>query len=397
LFALLLAFALVPTVVLMGGFVASTGALLPLVGASSAWDTVAATGRRALEAARAAPLDEAQRQLLARHEAELSASVTQARRVRFVAERASAVVVVGGLALFALLMYLASRVAGHMSRQLSRPVDELTDWTLRIARGEPLPDGPVAQGAPEFDLLRGGMRTMAGELGQSRARALDAERLRAFRESARQVAHELKNPLTPIRLALARVARGAGPELRDAVEVLDTETRRIDALAKSFAQFGRLPEGPTGPVDLGELAAYTTRATVPDGVAVTLQIEPPVPPVQGQYDALSRAVANLLLNAVDAMHGQANAALRVEVTAVPPNRVRLQVVDDGPGAPPETLSRMWEPYVTTKPGGTGLGLAIVRQTVEAHGGTVFAHPAPGHGLAIGFDVPCAATPAASAP
>lgn len=383
---------MVPTVVLMVGFVTSTGALLPLVGASSAWDTVASTGRVALAAAREAPLSEAQRQALARHEAELSVSVTQARRVRFLAERASAVVVVGGLALFALLLYLASRVAGHLSRQLSRPLDELTDWTQRIGRGEPLPSGPEASGAPEFALLRTAMRTMATELEQSRTRALDAERLRAFRETARQVAHELKNPLTPIRLALARVARDAGPDVRDALEVLDTETRRIDTLAKSFAQFGRLPEGPNGPVNLGELVQYTARATIPDTVPVQIAVEDNLPMVQGQYDPLSRALSNVLLNAADALAGREGAGIAISVTRAPGvvPAVRVAVTDDGPGTDADTLARMWDPYVTTKPGGTGLGLAIVRQTVEAHGGSVFALRAPGRGLTIGFDIPVAA-------
>lgn len=391
LFGILVAFALVPTVLLTAGLVASTGAMLPLVGASSAWDSVAVTGQRALDAARAAPMDTTQRAALSRHEQELSASVTQARRVRFLTERASAVVLVAGLALIAALSYLASRVAGHLSRQLSRPVDELTDWTLRVARGDPLPAVAGAKGAPEFDVLREGMRTMARELDASRARALDAERLRAFRESARQVAHELKNPLTPIRLALSRVAREATPAIREAVEVLDTETRRIDELARTFAQFGRLPDGPSGDVDLGELVRYTARAAVPDTVPVQVDVAEGLPTVRGQYEALSRALANLLLNAADAVRGRDDAVIRVAADASADRGIRLSVTDNGPGVPPETLDRMWEPYVTTKPGGTGLGLAIVRQTVEAHGGRVFAEAAPEGGLSIGFVLPTRAT------
>ncbi len=387
-----MSFALVPTVFLTAGLVTSTGAMLPLVGASAAWDSVAATGQRALDAARAAPLDSAQQAALARHEVELSASVTQARRVRFLTERASAIVLVGGLALVALLAYLASRVAGHLSRQLSRPVDELTDWTLRVARGDALPEAAAAKGAPEFDVLREGMRTMARELDASRARALDAERLRAFRESARQVAHELKNPLTPIRLALARVAREATPAMREAVDVLDTETRRIDELARTFAQFGRLPDGPAGDVDVGELVRYTARATAPEDVPIAVEVAEGLPPIRGQYEALSRALSNLLLNAADAVRGRAGAAIRVQALPSAGGGVRLAVSDNGPGVEAGTRGRMWEPYVTTKPAGTGLGLAIVRQTVEAHGGTVFAESPAGGGLRIGFDLPPGATP-----
>ncbi len=85
------------------------------------------------------------------------------------------------------------------------------------------------------------MAAVALDLG--RQRALEAERLRAFRESARQVAHEIKNPLTPIRFAIERLRRGTGPELADAVDVLATETERLERTARSFAQFGRLPGG----------------------------------------------------------------------------------------------------------------------------------------------------------
>ncbi|MCE2942685.1 MAG: ATP-binding protein [Gemmatimonadota bacterium] len=392
LFGILLAFALVPTVVLTAGLVASTGAMLPLVGASSAWDAVAATGQRALAAARATPLDSAAEAALARHESELSASVTQARRVRFLTGRASAIVLVGGAVLLALLAYLASRVAGHLSRQLSRPVDELSDWTLRIARGEPLPATAGSKGAPEFEMLRTGMRAMARDLEASRARALEAERLRAFRESARQVAHELKNPLTPIRLALARVARDATPAMREAVEVLDTETRRIDELARAFAQFGRLPDGPAGDVDLGDLVRYTARATVPEDVPLTVEVSDGLPTVRGQYEALSRALANLLLNASDAVRGRADAAICVAAEPSATGGVRITVSDTGPGTDAATLARMWEPYVTTKPGGTGLGLPIVRQTVDAHGGLVFASTPADGGLTIGFELPAGATP-----
>ncbi|MDX2183193.1 MAG: HAMP domain-containing sensor histidine kinase [Gemmatimonadaceae bacterium] len=391
LFSILLGFALIPTVLLTAGLVGSTGAILPLVGASAAWDSVASTGDRALDALRAAPLTDEQRAVLAAHEQELSASVTQARRVRFVSQRASAVVAVAGLLLFAVLAYVASRVAGHLSRQLSRPVDELTDWTERIAKGEALPSTAAARGAPEFEVLRTGMRAMASELEVSRARALDAERLRAMRESARQVAHELKNPLTPIRLALLRVAKAAPPEVRDAVDVLETETRRIDTLARNFAQFGRLPEGAMAPVDIGELVRYTARATVPDDVQVVLEVADPLPAVLGQYEALSRALSNVLLNAVDAVRGAVAPQITVHVQHER-DSVRIAVSDNGSGITAEALPRIWEPYVTTKPAGTGLGLAIVRQTVEAHAGTVFAESRHGGGTTIGFLLPGVATP-----
>src|SRR5918911_3777249 len=198
------------------------------------------------------------------------------------------------------LLTLAWGVAAHLSRNLGRPLRELVNWAERIGRGEPLPDGPPRKGAPEFEVLRRQMRTMARELELGRMRALEAERAAAFRETARQVAHELKNPLTPIRFAVERLRRSAPEELREVVEVLAVESERLEQIARAFAQFGRLPEGPRAPVDMGELVRYTARATVPADMPLVVDVADNVPMVNGHLDALARAVSNVLINAVEA-------------------------------------------------------------------------------------------------
>src|SRR5205823_7750202 len=168
--------------------------------------------------------------------------------------RQSAVLAFGGAVFsFIILAVLASRIAGHLSRNMSRPLQERVGWTERIGRAEPLPEGPPRKGAPEFELLRQRMRDMSRELEMGRTRALEAERSAALRETARQVAHELKNPLTPIRFAVERLRRDAPAHLAETVDVLAVESQRLEELARSFAQFGRLPEGPRAEVDLGEL------------------------------------------------------------------------------------------------------------------------------------------------
>jgi signal transduction histidine kinase len=393
LFAILLLFAVVPSAALTLAWAVSVSTALPLVSGGAAWDRVAATGERAIAAVRQAPLTPAQRAALDAHEQELRASLEQARRFRFLAARI--VRPVGLVALVGLLLvtFLASRVAGHLSRQLSRPLDEIVRWTERIARGEPLPEGPPPRGAPEFEVLRRRMRRTARELELGRARALEAERLRAFRETARRVAHELKNPLTPIRFAVARLRGGVPPEMQESVEVVEVESRRLEEMARSFSQFGRLPEGQPSDVDMGELARYTAKATVPPDLALDVQVEPDLPMVRGHYDALARALTNVLINAAEACRG--SGAITVRVSRAPtrkrdgglPDGVQVAVRDTGCGVPAEQLERIWEPYVTTKSGGTGLGLAIVRQTVLAHGGSVDAVSAVGRGTEVRFVLP----------
>lgn len=390
LFGILLLFAVVPALVLTLAWGGLANKALALVGGGAAWERLGASGKALVTSLGTARLSPGQRSQVGTHARELEESITQARRLRFLSERAVPAVLLGGALALALFGFAASRVAGHLSRQMSRPLDELVGWTSLIARGEPLGDVAPSRGAPEFDVLRTHMHAMAQELSVARSRAVEAERLRAFRESARRVAHELKNPLTPIRFALARIQRDAPNELRESVEVVRVETERLESLARSFAQFGRLPEGPAAEIDVEEMVRYTTRATVPDTMQLAIDVAPDLPRLTGHYDALQRALSNVLLNAVEACSAQSGAHIGVKVERVGNNgheTVRIAVRDSGPGIPADRLSSIWEPYVTHKAGGTGLGLAIARQAVEAHGGTVSAWSAAGEGTEVGFSIP----------
>lgn len=389
LFGVLSLFALVPALALTLAWGAVAARALPLFSGSAAWDRVANSGQRVVEALQRAPLTDAQRSLVRAHERELEESVTQARRFRFLAIRLVPVVIATAVIMLAMLWVAASRVAGHLSRQMSRPLDELVGWTRHIARGEPLP-AATARGAPEFATLRDRMRAMASELAVGRERALEAERLRAYRETAQRVAHEIKNPLTPIQFAIARLRRDDVASQRETLEVLETETRRLEALARSFSQFGRLPTGPAADVDLAELARYTAQVSVPPGVRLTVEAEPGLPMVRGHHDALQRALSNVILNAVDACDGAGSVAVTVRRrTDHGCDAVCVSVADSGRGIPADVLPTIWEPYVTHKAGGTGLGLAIARQAVLAHHGTVDATSTPGEGTTITFTFPLA--------
>lgn len=385
----LMAFAVLPAALLTTVGLLAANQALPFMASGGAWSRVAETGGRALAAARrTAPAGDVAAALDA-HEAELQASLDQAKRLEYLAPRVIRPVLVVVLVLFLLLAVVAGRVAGHLSRQLSRPLDEVVEWTERIARAEALPSGPPSRGAPEFDVLRSRMRTMATQLDAGRTAATEAARLGAFRETARRVAHELKNPLTPIRFAVSRLRKAAAPDLQDTIDVLETETQRLDTLAKSFAQFGRLPDGPVADVDIGEMLRYAARSTLPPTTTVTLDIPESLPFISGHHDPLARAVSNILLNAADAAGPTGTITIGARSVRTPVPAVEIRVHDTGPGITAETLCRIWEPYVTTKPGGTGLGLAIVRQTVLAHGGSVAASSAPGRGTTVTLTLPTA--------
>ncbi|HEY5022252.1 MAG TPA: ATP-binding protein [Gemmatimonadaceae bacterium] len=404
-------FAIVPALLLTLLWSGTVSTALPFVTGRSAWDSVAASGEKAIAAARQAPLTPSQRRAIDAHERELRLSVEQARRYSFLAVRTVRVIAIAGVLALLVLTGAASRVAGHLSRQLSRPLDELVRWTELIGHGEPLPPPPVrpvvstarkngdggttievttsrVRGAPEFETLRRSMREMVSELEHGRRQAVEAERLHAFRETARRVAHEIKNPLTPIRFALARLRGQVPADLQEDVGVITVESERLDRMAKSFAEFGRLPEGPPAEIDMGELVRYTARTSVPPTIALDLQIDENLPRVHGHNGALSGALSNVLLNAVDASgeNGRITVSVR-SVSAGGRSAVRISVADEGKGIAPEKLGTIWEPYVTNKPGGTGLGLAIARQAVWAHDGTVNATSTLGKGTEIQLTIP----------
>lgn len=388
LLVILLAFALAPAVLLTLAWSGTVSSAVPLITGTGGWEAVTRSGQEVVEVARDKPLSAAQRRAVDAHERELGASLEQSRRYRYVAERAAQVV--GLLSVVALLVIavIASKVAGHLSRQLSRPLDELVRWAELISRGEPIPDASTGRGAPEFETLRRRMRRMALEISEGRRQAIEKERLQTLRESARQFAHELKNPLTPIRFAVDRIAATAPGEMAESIGVLKAETQRLERMARSFAEFGKLPVGPAAEIDVGELARYAANASVPPDVALDLEIEAGLPPVRGHHDALAAALSNVLINAVEACDGSGRIAVMVAGDRLNGDpSVRITVTDNGSGIPAEKLGAIWDPYITNKPGGTGLGLAIARQTVLAHGGSVNATSVPGEGTTIVIVIP----------
>ncbi len=386
----LVLFALIPASALLLGGAELVRNALPVLSGRAPWEHAANTGRKAIAAARASGLTPQQEAAVAEHEQVLSNSLEQASRVGYLISRVVVIAVAVAALGIILLAIIASRTAGHLSRQLSRPLSEVVEWTELIARGRPLPEGPPRRGAPEFETLRRRMRKMASALAAARERELEAERLEAFRETARRVAHELKNPLTPIRLAVTSLRRASGgnPLLTEYIEVLETESRRLELMARSFAQFGTLPEGTAADVDLVELARAVAHSLSSDRVTVNVEAEDGLPLVRGFHDALSRALTNVVINATEACPDGGTVTVLVsrrwrEGRAM----IELRVRDTGAGIPRERLESIWDPYVTSKAGGTGLGLAIVRQTVLAHHGLVEASSTEGEGTEIVMALP----------
>jgi signal transduction histidine kinase len=215
---------------------------------------------------------------------------------------------------------------------------------------------------------------------------------------ARQVAHEIKNPLTPIKLSVQHLRRAHADGHPQFDEVLDsnvsqilTEIDRLSEIARAFSRYGApsLATGPLADVDvpavIGE--ALTLYRSGDRTVRYIDDIQPDLPRVRARSDELKEVLLNLVENARAALAGPGD--IIVSAYATDTGQVDIEVADNGPGIPEHLLTRVFEPHFSTRSSGTGLGLAIVRRLVESWGGTVTAEPAPARGTVVRVRIPAA--------
>jgi nitrogen fixation/metabolism regulation signal transduction histidine kinase len=236
------------------------------------------------------------------------------------------------------------------------------------------------------------------DLAQLRRRLAAAERIAARREIARRVAHEIKNPLAPIRAAvetLRRLRARADPAFEEYFDeatrtVLD-EVARISHIVGEFTRFARLPPPNPAAMDLVEAARSVVGLHKADGIELTLSSDDKLP-IVADRDQMVQILTNLIQNALDAVRGAPAPKVTVEVRRTG-DHARLVVRDNGPGFTPEVREHLFEPYLTTKADGTGLGLAIVQRIVVEHGGDIALADEPGPGAALVVELPLAGPPA----
>jgi two-component system nitrogen regulation sensor histidine kinase NtrY len=225
---------------------------------------------------------------------------------------------------------------------------------------------------------------------------LRVQRLEAWAEMARIIAHEVKNPLTPIRLSTEHLRAVYRSRPEEFEEVLDRCTSNIleqveelRQIAADFSTYSRIPEIKR---ETGDLAVEvrklveTYRSAPPPGVEVSLVVEEGVTKTQFDARLVSRALRNLIENAIRASEGGGEVKITVSAPASI-GYVEVRVEDRGPGVEPTLLTRIFEPYFSTEEQGTGLGLAIARRVAEEHHGKVHAHNRPQGGLAVTFRLP----------
>jgi nitrogen fixation/metabolism regulation signal transduction histidine kinase len=237
--------------------------------------------------------------------------------------------------------------------------------------------------------LQKAFRQMLIALRENRDRLAVAERERAWQTMARQVAHEIKNPLTPMRLSaqfLRKAYTEEAPELdRIVAECTDAIVEQVEELrriANEFSTYARLPHVERTPVDLNqplEEALNLFLPALPDGVTMVRDLAAGMPRVPLDAEQVRRVAINLIRNALDAMGEEGTLTVR---SGSDEDGVWMQVSDTGEGIAREVQERLFEPYFSTRTDGTGLGLAITRAVVDAHGGTVRVESVPGVGTTM---------------
>lgn len=225
---------------------------------------------------------------------------------------------------------------------------------------------------------------------------LQAQRDAAWGEVARRLAHEIKNPLTPIQLSAERLEHKLADKLSEAdADVLKRATLTIvnqvgalKSMVDAFSEYARLPQLHLQRLDLNRLVQEILALYEHAGAHIALDLAPDLPKIQGDTTLLRQVVHNLLQNAEDALGDSVRPEIRVR-TRVADDGVRLEILDNGSGFPDHLMSRLFEPYVTTKPKGTGLGLAIVKKIVEEHHGTMQIENVEPHGACVSIVLPLA--------
>jgi nitrogen fixation/metabolism regulation signal transduction histidine kinase len=299
-----------------------------------------------------------------------------------------------GVQLSALVFVLLGAGIGFwMAERIGDPVKRLTRASRRIAAGD-LDARVAVRSADELQRLVESFNAMASELQRQRGRLERTNRLEAWAEMARQVAHEIKNPLTPIQLSAEHLRRvnqdqgtPLGPVLDNCVETILQQVRLLRQIAGEFSSFASTPTPRPQAVDLGEvvhevLGAYATG--LEGRVRVAVRLDPDLPPVVADRSLLGRALTNVIENALHAMPG--GGSLEVDVAQAGPEAT-IAVRDTGVGMDEDALARVFEPYFSTKAIGTGLGLTIARRNVELHDGTIAVESRKGVGTTVTLRIP----------
>jgi signal transduction histidine kinase len=288
--------------------------------------------------------------------------------------------------------------------RVTRPVVSLAEAARRVAAGD-LGAKVEVESSDELGELASAFNRMTDDLMQQKERTLQAERVAAWRELARRLAHELKNPLFPLQVTVENLIRAKqkSPEMFEEVfhegtATLLAEINNLKTIIGRFSEFSRMPQPQRQPTQVNDVVRSVLRvfdAQLQDKdknqISVRTELEQALPEISADPDLLHRALQNLVLNAIDAMPQGGELAIRTESLG---DRIEVCVSDTGSGLTQEECGRLFTPYYTTKKHGTGLGLAIVQSVVSDHGGKISVESTKETGTTFRIELPYQPQPVA---
>ena len=283
-----------------------------------------------------------------------------------------------------------------IAARVSRPIEELAGAAQAVAGGAWDTHVPV-HGNDEVSVLAQSFNHMTDQLVGQRERLVQSERVAAWRELARRLAHELKNPLFPLQLTVENLVRarklqpGEFDEVfNESTQTLSSEIANLKTIIGRFSDFSKMPKPVLEQIDAGDVVSRVSAlySTVAGGGGANIKLEtdvaPEAMPLMADPELLHRALSNLVLNAMDAMPNGGT----VRISAKPREiSIEIRVSDTGEGLTPEECERLFTPYYTTKQHGTGLGLAIVQSVVADHAGTITVESRRGEGATFVIALP----------
>ncbi len=291
-------------------------------------------------------------------------------------------------------IFLSLIVAWWATARITRPVRRLAEGARKVAAGNWNATVEI-HGGDEVGQLAGAFNQMTRQLIDQRDRLVQAERVAAWRELARRLAHELKNPLFPLQITIENLqrVRERKPEqfeevFQESTGTLLAELANLKRIVQQFSEFAKMPRPEMQQIDVNEIAAAVLHLFDAQmrnaSIEARFQPDPRAPRILADPEQLRRVLQNLVLNAVDVM--PEGGVLTVSTKALPEG-VQIRVADTGQGLTPEECERLFTPYYTTKQHGTGLGLAIVQSVISDHKGRIAVESSPGAGTAFVIELP----------
>jgi two-component system, NtrC family, nitrogen regulation sensor histidine kinase NtrY len=317
------------------------------------------------------------------------------------------IVLVGFFFLFSLpIFFITILVSLLLTERIISPIVHLEDATRRVAEGD-FGFRILTRPRDELSNLVDSFNGMISELERSRRKLLQAERITAWQEIAQRLAHEIRNPLTPIKLSAQRILKkhSEGAEdfdkvLSPAVSSIITEVENLEWMLREFGEFAKLPVPQAGPVNLKEMVTEVASvyAHLSANVRIDMKDVPPSVVLSVDRNQMKRVFANLFTNAIQAMPNGGLLSVRADlVKKAHGGFYRIAVSDTGSGIDELDMDSIFDPYFTTKKNGTGLGLAIVQRIVFDHQGNVWAESDGSSGTTFFIDLPAGERAAAPAP